>query len=41
MEAVRTDNSWEKFNNEGGKDRRIARRGRWVSRKIVLNMGKA
>lgn len=25
MEAVRIDNSWEKFHNEAGKDRMIAR----------------
>ena len=40
MEAVRTDNSWEKFNSEEGKDK-IAERGLEGSRKIVLKMGKA
>ena len=40
MEAVRTDNSWEKFNSEEGKDK-IAERGMEGSRKIVLKMGKA
>ena len=40
MEAVRRDNSWEKFNNEEGKDK-ITERGVEGSKKIVLKMGKA
>ena len=40
MEAVRTDNSWEKFNHEEGNDK-IAERGVEGSKKIVLKMGKA
>lgn len=46
MEAVRIDNSWEKFHNEAGKDRMIARGRSGVKTKTcsqdveVLSMSK-